>query len=129
MPFLPSGFPHDSISDSMCLEHLPYEERLSNLDLFSLGRRLRGYLISVYKYLKECERQMDEGGLFPVACSDRTRSNGLKFEQRKFHTNMQNNFFMVRVMEHWNRLLGDVVESPSMEIFKTHMEAYLRNLL
>jgi len=86
VPFLPSGFPYDSISDSMCLEHLPYEERLSNLDLFSLGRRLRGYLISVYKYLKECERQMDEGGLFPVACSDRTRSNGLKLDHRKFYT-------------------------------------------
>ena len=29
-----------------------------------------------------------------------------------------NNFFTVRVTEHWNRLPRDVVESPSMEIFK-----------
>ena len=59
------------------LEHLPYEERLSNLDLFSLGRRrLRGDLINVYKYLKGGERQMDEARLFLAVCSNWTGSNG-----------------------------------------------------
>ena len=83
------------------LEHLLYEERLSNLGLFSLGkRRLRGYWINVYKYLKGGGRQMDEARLFSVVCSNRTRSNGLKLERRKFHSNMWKNFITIGVMEH-----------------------------
>ena len=47
---------------------------------------------------------MDEARVFSLVCSNRTRSNGLKVELRKFHTNMQNNFFTIRVTECWNRL-------------------------
>ena len=55
---------------------------------------------------------MDETRIISVVCSDRTRSNGLKLDHRKFHTNIWRNFFMVRVMEHWNRLPREVVQSP-----------------
>ena len=47
----------------------------------------------------------------------------------KFYTNKQKNAFTVRMTEHWNRLPREVVESPSMEIFKTHMDTYLCDLL
>ena len=68
---------------------------------------------------------MDEAGQFSAGCSNRTKSNDVKLEHRKFHTNTWNNFFMVRVMERWNRLPKEVVESPSMEIFKTHLDSDL----
>ncbi len=67
---------------------------------------------------------MNEATFFSVVHSDRTRSDGLKLEHRKFHTNKWKNFFTVKVTEHWNRLSQEVVESPSMEIFKTHLGAY-----
>ena len=112
------------------LEHRVYEERLNNLGLFSLGkRRLRGDLINIYKYLKGGGRQVGKARLFSGVCSERTRSNGLKLEHRKFCTNMWKNFFVVRVTEPWNRLPRKIVESPSLEIFKTHLDACLCNLL
>ena len=50
-------------------------------------------------------------------------------DHRKFRNNMRKNFFMVRVMEHWDRLPREVLESPSLEIFKTRLDAYLGSLL
>ena len=59
----------------------------------------------------------------------RTRGNGHQLKHRKFCTNVRKNFFTVRVMKHWSRLPREVVESPSLEMFKTHLDAYLCNLV
>ena len=37
--------------------------------------------------------------------------------------------FTVRVVRHWNRLLGDVVDFPSLEAFKVRLDKALGNLM
>ena len=80
-------------------EHLLCKERLRDLCLVSLERRLRGDLIDVNKSLK-CGRQLDAARFFLVVCSDKTRSNGLKLEHKMFHTSIWKKLLTVRVREH-----------------------------
>jgi len=95
---------------------------------FSLYPCYSGDLINVYKYLQG-GGQEDGARLFPVVSSDRTRGNGHKLKPGKFQLNPRKNFFPLRVPEPWPRLPREVVESPSLEIFKTHLDAVLCSLL
>ncbi|PKU28255.1 hypothetical protein llap_21439 [Limosa lapponica baueri] len=111
------------------LEHLSYEDRLRELGLFSLEkRRLQGELIAAFQYLKGTYTKAGEG-LFTRACSDRMRGNGFKPEEVRFRLDIRKKFFTVTEVRHWNRLPRELVDAPSLEVFKTRLDEALSNLV
>ncbi|KFV82324.1 hypothetical protein N308_00503, partial [Struthio camelus australis] len=55
--------------------------------------------------------------------------NRYELKQERFGLDIRKNFFPMRTVKQWKRLPREVVQSPSMEGFKTQLEKALNNLV
>ena len=107
----------------------PFEGRLRDLNLFSLcKRRLRWGLVAAYNHIRGQQQGLGEN-LFTRAPLGVTRNNGHKLREERFRLDIRKNDFTVRVARAWNRLPGEAVLSPSLEIFKRRLDRHLAGVL
>ena len=111
------------------LKELPYNLRLQFLGLIPLElRRLRSDLIEVFKIMKGFVK-VDSSDLFLIRESSVTRGHMLKLYKKQCHLDIRKYFFNQRVVNAWNNLPAEAVESTTVNAFKSHLSTALLKLL
>jgi len=97
--------------------------------LFSLEkRRLRGDLIAAFWYLRMDYKKVGNQ-LFIWVDSDRTRGKGFKLKEGRFRLDVRGKFFTERMVRCWDRLPREVMDVPSLEVFKARLDGALGSLV
>ncbi len=105
------------------LRTFPYEESLEELNIFSLPkRRLRGYLIEVFKIFKGFDN-INAEDYFTIDHSNKTRKK-IKIIGKRFSLNEAKDFFN-RVVNVWSSLHSNVIDSTTVTSFKSRLDTFL----
>ena len=108
-----------------CIRDLSYRQRLEYLQLPSLAhRRMRGDLIETYKLthdLYDIPKPM-----FCLSRNTRTRGHRYKLVVQRSVNSARYNFFGNRIVNMWNSLPADVVDSPTVNTFKNRLDNHFK---
>ena len=97
--------------------------------MFSLEkRRLQGDLIAAFQHLKGAYKQ--EGSqLFGRVDNGRPSGIGLKWKEGRFRLAIREKFFTERVLRCWDRLPRELVDAPSLGVFRAGLDGALGSLV
>lgn len=105
------------------IEELTYEERLKKLKLPSLVyRRARGDMIEVYKYLHNIYKV--DASFLPLDTDSITRGHSLKIKKARSVGQTRQHFFSQRVVNPWNSLPEEIVQAPTLNMFKSRLDSF-----
>ena len=101
------------------LKDLPYADRLKQLKLPSLCyRRRRGDMIQLYKIIHGLDR-LDPSIFFERSSYSVTRGHNFKLSKKHCRLDIRKYCFSQRTVNYWNALPSCVVNSESVNQFKT----------
>lgn len=113
------------------LKDLSYPERLKKLNLPTLAyRRLRGDMIETYKIIKGIYDKESASFLkmwTDIAQRDIGRGHGMRLYLQRSIKPVRKNSFGVRIVNIWNNLPENVVNSPNVNTFKNRLDKHWEN--
>ena len=106
------------------IRNLSYEKRLEALNLTTLvERRQRGDLIQLYKIMHNIDKL--EKGICFLIVNNQMRGHCFKYLKEITRINHRENFFFNRTANLWNSLPKEVIQSPSVNSFKTAIDCWM----
>ena len=111
------------------MEHTNYSSRLRSLKLFSIkGRLLRADILYCWKTFHGLTR-VEPGEIFAMAPLHTARGHNMKIYYPSVSSDTRKRFFSVRIIDRWNSLPSEIVETTDISMFKRKLENHLGDLL